>query len=249
MTGWKPDPANPGWYLWEGSDPANERNWTQTAASESPEGFYPDPSNPGWYFTGGDPTATESWWSDETVPPPAQLAPTSCPYWTDEEVAESHSFPLANVKLYWPQIYASLENRGLASPRSCVGAIGTIAKETGTFAPVREAYWLSEAWRAANLTRYYPFYGRGFVQLTWRDGYQRFQDVTGIPAVANPDLLLEPWPAAEALAIYWQDRRIDQMADREDWGEVRQAVYGGYDAEGIGRIQRVANYLLPRARA
>jgi peptidoglycan hydrolase-like protein with peptidoglycan-binding domain len=37
-----------------------------------------------------------------------------------------------------------------------------------TFKPVREAYWLSENWRKTHL-RYHPFYGRGFVQLTWKN--------------------------------------------------------------------------------
>ena len=35
-----------------------------------------------------------------------------------------------------------------------------------TMEPVREAFWMSEEWRRANL-RYFPWYGRGFVQLTW----------------------------------------------------------------------------------
>lgn len=41
----------------------------------------------------------------------------------------------------------------------------------GTMQPVREAYWLSEEWRKKHL-RYYPFYGRGYVQLTWRSNYE-----------------------------------------------------------------------------
>jgi hypothetical protein len=35
-----------------------------------------------------------------------------------------------------------------------------------TFKPVREAFWKDEEWRRVNLARYYPYYGRGFVQLT-----------------------------------------------------------------------------------
>ena len=41
-----------------------------------------------------------------------------------------------------------------------------------TMQPVREAYWLSEEWRKAHL-RYYPWYGRGFVQLTWKGNYTK----------------------------------------------------------------------------
>lgn len=41
-----------------------------------------------------------------------------------------------------------------------------------TMQPVREAYWLSEDWRRKNL-RYFPWYGRGYVQLTWEGNYRR----------------------------------------------------------------------------
>ena len=41
-----------------------------------------------------------------------------------------------------------------------------------TVEPVKEAYWVknAEAWRKKNL-RYYPWYGRGYVQLTWERNY------------------------------------------------------------------------------
>lgn len=41
-----------------------------------------------------------------------------------------------------------------------------------TMQPVREAFWENEAWRERHL-RYYPWYGRGFVQLTWATNYER----------------------------------------------------------------------------
>ena len=58
-----------------------------------------------------------------------------------------------------------------------------------TFAPVREAYWVSESWRKKHL-RYYPYYGRGFVQLTWKKNYEKFSKLLGIDLVGNPELVL-----------------------------------------------------------
>jgi hypothetical protein len=70
----------------------------------------------------------------------------------------------------------------------------------GTMQPVREAYWLSEAWRKAHL-RYYPYYGRGYVQLTWKNNYQRESqaDRTGIDLVTDPDVALQADAAAQVL--------------------------------------------------
>jgi len=59
-----------------------------------------------------------------------------------------------------------------------------------TFQPVREAFWLSEEWRKRNL-RYYPYYGRGYVQLTWENNYQKYSDILGVDLVGNPDLAIE----------------------------------------------------------
>lgn len=60
-----------------------------------------------------------------------------------------------------------------------------------TFKPVKEAYWLSEDWRRNNL-RYYPYYGRGFVQLTWKGNYQKLSTLLGMDFVNNPDLTMNP---------------------------------------------------------
>lgn len=58
-----------------------------------------------------------------------------------------------------------------------------------TFEPVKEAYWLSENWRRRNL-RYYPYYGRGFVQITWRENYSRYAKKLNLPLVSEPELAL-----------------------------------------------------------
>ncbi len=71
-----------------------------------------------------------------------------------------------------------------------------------TMQPVREAYWFSEEWRRAHL-RYYPWYGRGYVQLTWEPNYRRADQECaehGLFAagalIANPDLAMRPAVAA-----------------------------------------------------
>lgn len=69
-----------------------------------------------------------------------------------------------------------------------------------TMQPVREAYWLSEAWRKANL-RYWPWYGRGYVQLTWDFNYRRADDelALGGSLIANADRAMEPAIAAKIM--------------------------------------------------
>jgi len=64
----------------------------------------------------------------------------------------------------------------------------------GTLKPVEEAYWKgknADAWRKANL-RYYPYYGRGYVQLTWYNNYRQYGRILGIDLDKDPNLALDP---------------------------------------------------------
>lgn len=103
--------------------------------------------------------------------------------------------------------------------------LATAWHETGgTMQPVREAHWLSEAWRKKNL-RYWPYYGRGYVQITWLKNYQ-WLDAACAKAgmtkagdiLANLDLAMRPDIAAFALRKGMEEGRYDahgkRMADR-----------------------------------
>ena len=71
-----------------------------------------------------------------------------------------------------------------------------------TMLPVIEAYWLSEDWRKKNL-RYYPWYGRGYVQLTWKENYTKADKKLGLNGamLKDPSLAQTPKYAAEILVV------------------------------------------------
>lgn len=82
------------------------------------------------------------------------------------------------------------ERRKLTDLRWLAYMLATVKWETNaTMQAVREAYWLSEDWRRTHL-RYYPYYGRGLVQLTWLANYQKMGAVLGVDLVTYPDLAL-----------------------------------------------------------
>lgn len=70
----------------------------------------------------------------------------------------------------------------------------------GTMQPVREAYWMSEAWRKRNL-RYFPHYGRGYVQLTWPENYAKADAALDLDGalIADLDLAMRPDIAAQIM--------------------------------------------------
>jgi len=86
-------------------------------------------------------------------------------------------------------------------------ALATALHETAyTMQPVREAFWLSDNWRRNNL-RYYPFYGRGYVQLTWQANYERADRELALNGrlTNDLDLALDPDIAARIMVKGMQE--------------------------------------------
>jgi len=113
---------------------------------------------------------------------------------------------------------------------------------------VREACWKDEEWRRRNLSRYYPYYGRGFIQLTWLDNYRKYSKITGVDLVSDPDRALEP---KIALFILWHGfkhgtftgkKLADYINDQEtDFVHARRCINGLDRAEEIAQLAE--NYL------
>jgi predicted chitinase len=72
--------------------------------------------------------------------------------------------------------------------------LATVQHETAdTFQPVREAYYMgSNAETYRQKLRYYPYYGRGYVQLTWKENYSKYAALLGVDLVNDPDIALRP---------------------------------------------------------
>lgn len=171
-------------------------------------------------------------------------------HFSADQIAQASACPVANVREHWPRIVAQLELALIADRPVQIAAIGTTAIESASqFAPVREAFWIDEAWRKANLS-YYPYYGRGEIQLTHEGNYRAYgQRVAALwgagndptfDLVANPDNALDPDIAAAVLACYFRETGIPDAARASDWAAVRRKVYGGADPKGAARIAQIA---------
>ena len=110
-----------------------------------------------------------------------------------------------------------------------------------TMQPVREAYWLSEAWRKKNL-RYYPHYGRGYVQLTWPFNYERADRELGLNGalVANLDLAMQPDIAAKIMIYgmregWFTNKKLSDYikAGKADYVGARRIINGTDEARKI----------------
>ena len=113
-----------------------------------------------------------------------------------------------------------------------------------TFQPVREAYWLSEDWRKQNF-RYYPYYGRGYVQLTWKNNYEKYGRMLSLDLVNEPDLAMRPGVALFVLIHGFKTgaftgRKITDYIDetKTDFIKARRCINGSDRAHEIADIAK-----------
>lgn len=73
----------------------------------------------------------------------------------------------------------------------------------------------------------WKYRGRGTKQTTFHNNYAEVQRVTGLPVLANPDLLAEPDYGMLAGCIYWRERGCAELADSGDFEALTRRINGG----------------------
>lgn len=138
------------------------------------------------------------------------------------------------------------ERRKLTDLRWLSYMLATAKWETGhTMQPVKEggslAYLKSK--------KYYPWYGRGYVQLTWEYNYQKFHDRVlkqfGVDIIANADLALQQPVAAFVMFEGMLNGEFTgkKLADyfnptKTDWVNARRIINGTDKAADIALIAK-----------
>ena len=123
----------------------------------------------------------------------SELAPEEYEYGPENFPNVSGKFDFSTKEGTIAAIKAECEKQGIGLPDQIAYVLATTDWETGhTFKPVREAYLKDEEWRRRKLSKYYPFYGRGYVQLTWKENYRKYSQIMQLDLVNEPDLALEP---------------------------------------------------------
>lgn len=92
-------------------------------------------------------------------------------------------------------IVKEAHRQGITSQAQIAYILATVEHETAdSFQPVRESYYLGEpeGENDRKTLPYYPYYGRGYVQLTHDYNYRKYSDVLGLDLVNDPDLVMHP---------------------------------------------------------
>jgi len=83
----------------------------------------------------------------------------------------------------------------------------------------------------------FKYRGRGFIQLTGKSNYQSFSNAINRPEIMdNPDLVAEPELAALSAAWFWNEHKLNAIAN--DAKAVTKVINGGQ----LGIDERTAHY-------
>jgi predicted chitinase len=138
--------------------------------------------------------------------------------------------------------------QGIGLKSQIAYVLATVDHETNhTFKPVTEAYWLSDpdAYLKTHHPDYYPYYGRGYVQLTWERNYATYGKILGQNLVGHPELALEPETALFVLVHGFKTgtftgRKITDYIDAQntDFIDARRCINGLDKAEEIANLAK-----------
>lgn len=71
------------------------------------------------------------------------------------------------------------------------------------------------------------FMGRGPIQITGRANYRRFGRLIGIDIESAPELAANPSIGLHLALEYWKDRKLNDLADRDDIEAITRRINGG----------------------
>jgi len=139
-------------------------------------------------------------------------------------------------------ILKECRKRKLTVPQAAYVMATAFWETARTMKPVREAFWMSDEWRRKNL-RYYPWYGRGYVQLTWERNYRFAGERLGRDLTTDADAAMEPQISAEILVVgsmegWFTGRSIPQYINDKgtDYRNARRVINDTDKAVEIARI-------------
>ena len=124
--------------------------------------------------------------------------------------------------------------------------LATVYHETAaTMLPIKERG--SDAYLKSK--KYYPYIGYGYVQLTWKDNYERIGKLIGVDLIKNPEKALDPEVASEIMVlgmlhgwftgVGFQKKRPVYKYDRISYILARAIINGTDKAEVIAEYAMV----------
>jgi putative chitinase len=80
------------------------------------------------------------------------------------------------------------------------------------------------------------YLGRGLIQLTGKENYERCGGAIGVDLLSDPNLLLDPRYATMSAGWFWNKKELNELADAQEHGQITKRINGGL----LGLDDRIA---------
>jgi putative chitinase len=140
--------------------------------------------------------------------------------------------PVDMVENLMPELNRAMIEFDIDTPLRQAHFLAQVAHECDRFHALEEyASGEDYEWRE-DLGNVYPgdgvrFKGRGLIQITGRNNYKECGNALGVNLISNPKRLSDLDLASRSAAWYWESRKINPVADRDDVEAVTLIINGG----------------------
>jgi len=73
----------------------------------------------------------------------------------------------------------------------------------------------------------WKYHGRGLIQLTGKENYERCGSSIGVDLIGNPNMLLDPQYAALSAGWFWNKHGLNELAEQQEHGMITKRINGG----------------------
>jgi putative chitinase len=73
----------------------------------------------------------------------------------------------------------------------------------------------------------WKYHGRGVIQLTGRENYERCGTAISADLINQPQLLVEPYYAVLSAGWFWNKLGLNDLADAQEYGQMTRRINGG----------------------
>jgi putative chitinase len=126
---------------------------------------------------------------------------------------ENLRYSAAGLMRVWPSRFPNLEvanqfagNAEKIANKVYAGRMGNGTEESG------------DGWK---------YHGRGLIQLTGKENYERCGEALGVDLINQPQLLAQPYYAAMSAAWFWGKKGLNALADSKDYDTMTKRINGG----------------------
>lgn len=137
------------------------------------------------------------------------------------------------IETFYPHIVPAMEKYEINTPLRIASFLAHAAGKSSHFMQVKEAWGPTEKQLGYEMDTSIGninkgdgerFRGRGIFQIPGRDFYQKVAAGLGIDCVNLPEILEQPKFACLAAAWLWNQKKINELADKEDFEAITKAI-------------------------